>query len=77
MQDGAPPRCTNAALLYVNDKFVRRVISRRTENLLNAHSLDLNSINFHFRPAAQKQVFIEKLDYIDGLVRRVANFAEN
>jgi hypothetical protein len=76
MQDGAPPHCTNAALEFLNDKFRGRVISRRTENPWPAHSPDLNPLDFHFWAAAQNQVYKEKTDSIDSLVRCVTNFAE-
>ena len=60
MQDGAPPHCTNSVLAFLNEKFQGRVISRRTANPWPAHSPDLNPLDFHFRAAAQNQVFQRK-----------------
>ena len=74
MKDGAPLHCTNMAKSFLKEKFRGWVISRGTEFVWPAHSPDLNPLNFHFWAAAQKQVYLQKLESIGELVECVISF---
>ena len=53
MKGGFSTHCTNAILVFFNEKFRWWVLSRRTANSWPAHNL----IDFYFWAAAQNQVF--------------------
>ena len=77
-QDGAPCHCSNECLNFLHGKFPDRLISRRTEHALPAHSPDLRLIHLqkpNSIPALKRLINEAAKDISENAVRRaVANY---
>ena len=75
MQDGAPAHCTNDGKEFFLEKFIGRVISHGTDIAWPAHSLGINSLEFHCWALTQRQVYASNPSTTDEVIDIIKQYA--
>ena len=70
-QDEATPHTSNDSMAWLEQHFGNRLISRRLDNPLSAHSPDLNPPDFHLWGYIKDNVYADNLQTVNDIKKAI------